>query len=541
MKPKIKIPALFLVVITSLFYLSCEKDLYDDAIKNEKQKYLIQNVSLKDLDFGTSSKIKQKIKDIKDLKRNGSNTNVAAKFQYNNLLDIYIDLDNGKLIKQDGKQYYTFPMFRKSEENLENILFIINENGQIDAYFVKYDFTPEELKDLTESELTSKEVKYEDVNRESNFLQLVCIQVWEFVTYPIDEGDLTGNFGYESDWVLTGEFCTWTGGGGDLGGTTTPGSTPGSNTGGGGSYSGTTHPIENTQLITTLIGLNQNQLNFKDFINNLSEEQQALWNNAPDSVKNYIKDNSENQQTIIFIQRLLNMMMQNQNITWTQIENWFMKESEGQDMFYDEIYWENPMLNFQQQNLPSYNDYINGMPRFQDGTFMTGADNVYNLVGGDVQAARVQYPNQTQNTCALKVSIALNRSNIVIPNIPGQTLEGGGNEFTGKYFFLNARALNSWMRKTFGTNPTTTNTPFNQNHISFTGNQGGVNGVNFPYLLSSYKGIYSMITTEDYDINQNGASGHADLIFTESTGNAQCIYGCNFMLPIERIDIWILD
>jgi hypothetical protein len=55
------------------------------------------------------------------------------------------------------------------------------------------------------------------------------------------------------------------------------------------------------------------------------------------------------------------------------------------------------------------------MARSQDGKLMEGADNVYSLVGGAVQQARINNPTRTANTCALKVSIALVRSGIIIP------------------------------------------------------------------------------------------------------------------------------
>lgn len=187
--------------------------------------------------------------------------------------------------------------------------------------------------------------------------------------------------------------------------------------------------------------------------------------------------------------------------------------------------------------MPTYNNYVNGMARFPNGNLMTGADNIYGLVGGNVLNARVADKKNTENTCALKVSIALNNSGIVIPYIPGQTIEGSG-VFQGKFFFLNAKSLNSWMRKTFGTNPATTTTPLNSNHKSFSSSDGGVKGADFPFKLKDFKGIYSMITTEAYDLN--GASGHADLLITASNGLGTCAYGCFFNLPIERIDVWIL-
>lgn len=224
---------------------------------------------------------------------------------------------------------------------------------------------------------------------------------------------------------------------------------------------------------------------------------------------------------------------ENPDVTWVQFENWFMGTQEGQDGEYDSAFWENPNLTFQQQNLPTYNDYVNNMARSSDGKLMKGADNIFGLVGGKVLDVRKKDKANTENTCALKVSIALNRTNIIIPNIPGHTIEGGG-EFSGKYFFLNAKSLNSWMRKTFGTNKT--------NHIELLGSEGGINGEKFTKSekLKNIKGIYSMITTEQYD-NDGGASGHADLLFYDSEGMANCAFGCFFNLPVKRIDVWILN
>ena len=213
--------------------------------------------------------------------------------------------------------------------------------------------------------------------------------------------------------------------------------------------------------------------------------------------------------------------------------------SEGQDGEYDAAFWENPSLSFPQQNLPTYNNYVNNMARFQDGSLMKGADNVYALVGGAVQQARIDDPKTTENTCALKVSIALVRSDIIIPDLPGITIEGAG-EFAGKFFFLNAKELNAWMRKTFGTKTGIENTPINPKHFSYDATDGGANGIEFPNKLKDKRGIYSMITTEQYRLNAR-TSGHADLIFTDSKGFGNCPFNCFFNLPIQRIDIWILD
>jgi hypothetical protein len=96
------------------------------------------------------------------------------------------------------------------------------------------------------------------------------------------------------------------------------------------------------------------------------------------------------------------------------------------------------------------------------------------------------------------------------------------------------------MRETFGTNPASSANPYNANHLSLTGIQGGTNGVNFPDLLKGKKAIYSMITTNQYSTSTR-VSGHADLLFTDSNDFGNCAFGCFFNLPIERIDIWILN
>lgn len=230
---------------------------------------------------------------------------------------------------------------------------------------------------------------------------------------------------------------------------------------------------------------------------------------------------------------------ENTEVTWAQFENWFMGTPEGEDGDYNAAFWENPNLTFPQQNLPTYNNYVNNMARFPDGNLMKGADNVYALVGGVVLQTRIDDPKSTENTCALKVSIALVRSDIIIPNLPGITLEGSG-EFAGKFFFLNAKELNAWMRKTFGTKTGIGNTPINANHFSYNAADGGPNGVDFPNKLKDKQGIYSMITTEQYRLDAR-TSGHADLLFTDSKGFGNCPFDCFFNLPIQRIDIWILD
>jgi hypothetical protein len=221
-------------------------------------------------------------------------------------------------------------------------------------------------------------------------------------------------------------------------------------------------------------------------------------------------------------------MKNNPDVTWAQFQNWFMGTSEGKDGDYDATYWDNPNLTFPKQDLPTLSKFLSAYPKNLDGkTYMLGKD-LYPLVGDEVYKAYLDFPNLVNGSCALKVSRALNYSDVIIPQTPN-TLKGTD----GKYYFVNARALNKWMRLTFGTDKN------NPNYKSFTRNQGGNKGENFPILVKGLKGIYSMVSP--LEIKDSWASGHADIIYDEI-----CPFNCHFydeklqIVTIEYIDIWIL-
>ncbi|WP_084406775.1 T6SS effector amidase Tae4 family protein [Epilithonimonas tenax] len=199
----------------------------------------------------------------------------------------------------------------------------------------------------------------------------------------------------------------------------------------------------------------------------------------------------------------INFFIDNPDTTWEQFYNWFLTPSEGKDWNYDANFWDDPNLTFPAQSLPSWSAFSSAYPN------QTSAQ-MYGVVGGAVAQAQIDYPVETQNGCALKVSRALNYSGVIIPNIPGKTLKGADN----KNYFLNAKSLNAWMRKTFGVSPS------NPRHINITKLQGGINGKNFPNLIKNKKGIFSMVSPP----NSTWASGHADILYSNGT----CKAGCHF-------------
>lgn len=202
--------------------------------------------------------------------------------------------------------------------------------------------------------------------------------------------------------------------------------------------------------------------------------------------------------------------------------NQFMTPGEGHDDGdpYDATYWEDPNLTMPAQALPSFSAFQVAYPKHHDPLYDTPLK-MYAAVGGDVYSMFRGDPGSFQNTCALRVSRALLYSGITIP--PGPNRFKGGD---GKYYFLGAKPLIEWLKKTFGT-------PSGGNHL--TGAQGGPNGVNFPGLVAGKKGIFGLLPVNG-GASGFGASGHLDLI-----NDQQCDGGCYFNAEGGVLEIFIWE
>ena len=219
-------------------------------------------------------------------------------------------------------------------------------------------------------------------------------------------------------------------------------------------------------------------------------------------------------------------LIQNPSILFPIFENQFLKISEGIDGSYNSNYWDDPSLTFPPQSLPSWNNFEAAYPKHNDPLYNTSQE-MYTSVGGQVFSLYNSNPSLFQNTCALRISKALNYSGISVPAGPDR-YQGSD----GKYYFVSCAALFNWMKKTFGI-------PSGSNHL--TGTQGGQNGQNFPSLLSSKKGIYIMLPNFPGGCSTGTgfcASGHADII-----NNSVCDGGCFFgaIGGISDIYVWELQ
>lgn len=169
----------------------------------------------------------------------------------------------------------------------------------------------------------------------------------------------------------------------------------------------------------------------------------------------------------------INYLIANPQVPFATFQNQFMTAPEGSDGNSDATFWDDPNNTYQHQNLPSWSDFETAFPKRSDPNYDTPAK-LYASIGGAVLST--VGPNSTTNTCAARVSKALNYSGVTIPNIPGKTYQGSD----GKYYFLGAENLNRWMRKTFGcANPNTAIGEYlNTNSVHYNANQIGTNGEN---------------------------------------------------------------
>lgn len=231
---------IYLIVgIIILSMSSCTKDLYEDPIVQTARNIKIENVSLSKLDRSIAKPIEDRISLIKSAKP----VPIAdGRFEYNATLAIWIDTENGKLVTQDGKLYYTFQMYRESEEKLENIVFQQLDNGEVVNYFIKYNITPEEYDILSTEErenITATLQKNLYIDMSADFQ---CFTWWETIYWDNCDPPKIKD-------MIPHLLCASGGGGG--GGPTSPpgnpgGSNPGTNPGGGGSG---TEPIGTTPVV----------------------------------------------------------------------------------------------------------------------------------------------------------------------------------------------------------------------------------------------------------------------------------------------------
>jgi hypothetical protein len=149
---------------------------------------------------------------------------------------------------------------------------------------------------------------------------------------------------------------------------------------------------------------------------------------------------------------------------------------------------------------PSYNDVKNAsLPPSTICDWLC----VANQIGREVKDALTK----NNNTCATRISYALNYSNSPIPKKP-YTFTGSDN----KEYIVGAQTMLTYLKNSYGIDPSNTihlvSQPGNPLTLSYIQSQ-----------LQGKKGIFVMIP-KDTSINGFNASGHVDLLNPDGTLNS---------------------
>jgi hypothetical protein len=530
MKQKLKSILRVIALCLILLLSSCEKDLYENTI-SENHQIILKKVSLRDSYLKSNLELFKCVDKLQNKKIDSQ-----AKLISDNENGFYFDDQNGIYIENGKTKSYTFPIYRaNSDGKIENLVFSLNKSGNYDAYTVKYDFSEEEFRYLTKQELKQKQVKYTPISytptSTTGRIGVMCTENWTGVTTSL-YGNCTQTHSNNetctpmttTTWVLTSTDCYSTDGGdpGDL------------------NNISTTPVINNADTSLEVLGITREQYNWltkqspalKSCVYAFAAEPEEGISRA-DAVY-FLMSNLQvtNSLTIflvlnntvdgkVFTKWAIDYLMQNPNVTLQQFLNWFSPDAIGEESTESQnvTYWDNPNLTFPQQSLPTFDDFFSAYPPSS-----TTALQLCTQIGGQILILHnnIVAQNKKMNTCAVRLSRALNYSGVTIPNVSGTKL---GDD--GKYYFTFASDMNKWMKKTFGTNPVEPPGPLNLNHYRYTKAQILAN----PQILAGKKGIFSMVSS-----NPDWSSGHCDLLFDDVT----CLNNCHFEGPIGYIDIWIL-
>lgn len=211
-------------LIFLISFSSCEKEEDNFQLTNsENNRFHIE--TLVNNEFQTNNKVVHKLNSLTK-QDNSSHNNFSGKVYYDEYnFTIHTDLVKYVEDEASGIHSYNFVISRENstDDYVENLFLSLNENGEYDAYIIKYGFTNEEFYQLNEntiqeftSLITPIDIDMSILNNNGQLRteQMVCIEIWDWV--PCDEGELTGCYGEE--FVLISLQCL---GGGGTGGNNT--------------------------------------------------------------------------------------------------------------------------------------------------------------------------------------------------------------------------------------------------------------------------------------------------------------------------------
>lgn len=266
-----------LITVVSLL-LSCQKETIAPTVEEQQETNLsIKRVYRQEIEQNNT--LNKELTTVQQKFYEWKNTPSTSKIVHDSLYDITIDTHMAIYIETDSTHTYTFPTIQGIDENIVNVLFTMNSDGEYDAFLVTYGFNKEQMETLSAEEL-SLQTTMEPIELDISSLvdkmhsEYICVYYYEEVC---SQGWFGGNGGNLIDdegcgWVLIADHCevvnSFDGGGAEYdynNGTATV-TTGGSmtNSGGGGIPSSPTPPstpYEGEELMKLITVKEELQLN----------------------------------------------------------------------------------------------------------------------------------------------------------------------------------------------------------------------------------------------------------------------------------------
>ncbi len=278
----------------------------------KQNKIIVRPFSMKSMTAKTNSKLSQAVNSIRKIKVNTTTESSNSKLVFDEKAGLYFDDEKGLYIEKDNLKSYTFPIIRTSaDEKIKNICFNEKLDGNYDVFLVKYDLKKEEVLNLTEEQKALREKQFvalmkDGVNIDSFRFQCINITLTTTTEYapPIDNGDLTGNFGYNTvshtTTVVIGSSCYFDNGSSGAGFNQGIGSNGSFNSSGATGSGSSSNTQSGSDIITGLNtqdfgnSLTDGELfyyNYTSFINRLNDEQKQVFDNHPECAIYLVRNN----------------------------------------------------------------------------------------------------------------------------------------------------------------------------------------------------------------------------------------------------------
>lgn len=165
MKTKLKKNSILFIILIATLFSSCEKELFDEAIRQEKS--IIKKIDFKS--FKGDIKASQKLERLHEITPN----NETNRVEYNSDYDVYYDVDNIILITKENLKYYTIPLIKAENDSLvKNLVLSEKSDGTYKAKISAYKLTEEEIEKIKNGlivDLNNKGYTKDFIENESRF------------------------------------------------------------------------------------------------------------------------------------------------------------------------------------------------------------------------------------------------------------------------------------------------------------------------------------------------------------------------------------